>query len=262
MHFDQGFDVFEVHRVEQRAREVVDAALAFLDARRGQPAFLYVQTMDSHAPYQPPPPFDRRFPPFPEPGRGAAQESDYVVPADLDRIVGQYDGTIAYGDQEFGRLVRALRERGLYEQATIVFLSDHGEEFLDHGAWEHGHSLFDELVRVPLVVKYPGRREAGRRVARQVQLVDVLPTILKSQGLSLPGGIAGRPLEESFSAAGPERPAVLELTFFEYVIAAARTSEAKYVRDFHPESAERFFDLRRDPGRQGARRMGTPGHEP
>ncbi len=259
MHFDQGFDHFEVHPPSLRAEEAVDAALAFLDARRGQPTFLYVHTMDAHEPYRPPSPFDRRFPPYPAPGREATGPRDYVEPADLDRIIGRYDGAVAYGDREFGRFVRALRERGLYDRATIVFLSDHGEEFLDHGGWEHGPTLFDELVRVPLVVKYPRRREAGRRVARQVQLVDVLPTILKSQGLAVPGGIAGRPLEESFAATGPERPTVFETTFFETVAYGARTSEAKYVRFFHPTAVELFFDLRRDPGeRQTGDAQGSP----
>ncbi len=247
MHFDQGFDQFEVRPNAERAAQVVDAALAFLDARRGLPTFLYVHTMETHKPYRPPPPFDRRFPPPPEPGRSADEPSDYVVPADLDRIVGQYDGAIAYGDREFGRFVRALRDRGLYDRATVVFLSDHGEEFLDHGEWEHGHALFDELVRVPLVVKYPQRREAGRRVARQVQLVDVLPTILKTEGLPVPGGIEGRPLDESFGATGPERPAVLETSYYDHAAYGARTSEAKYVRHFHP-GVELYFDLRRDPG--------------
>jgi arylsulfatase A-like enzyme len=248
MQFDQGFDQFEA-RSSRRAGEVVDAALAFLDARRGRPTFLYVHTMDAHVPYEPPPPFDRRFPPFPEPGRGAARPfADYKEPADRDRIVGQYDGAIAYGDREFGRFVAALRERGLYDRATIVFLADHGEEFLEHGSWEHGRTLFDELVRVPLVVKSPGRRNAGRRVARQVQLVDVLPTILGSHELPVPTGIRGRPLDESFDATGEERPALLETSYLEEAAYGARTSEAKYVRKFYPEDAELFFDLRLDPG--------------
>ena len=250
MHFDQGFDQFGVPPSPGRAAQAVDAALSFVDARRGQPMFLYVHTMDTHTPYQPPPPFDRLFPPFPEPGRSADEPSDYVVPLDLDRIVGQYDGAIAYGDREFGRLVRGLRKRGLYDRATIVFLADHGEEFLDHGGFDHGRTVFDELVRVPLVVKYPGRREAGRRVARQVQLLDVLPTILKSQGMTVPGGIAGHPLEESFTATGPERPAVFETkgpAGAARVAYGARTSEAKYVRELSLSDVELSFDLRRDP---------------
>jgi sulfatase-like protein len=254
MQFDQGFDQFELPP-SRHAGVVVDAALAFLDARRGQPTFLYAHTMDTHVPYLPPPPFDRRFPPSPEPGREAARPfSDYKEPADRDRIVGQYDGAIAYGDREFGRFLGALRERGLYDRAMIVFLADHGEELFDHGGWDHGRTLFDELVRVPLVVKYPHGSEAGRRVARQVQLVDVLPTILRSQGIPGPHGIVGRPLEESFRETGPERPAVFETSYLEHVAYGVRTSEAKYVRHFHPASVELFYDLTRDPGE-------TQGHD-
>jgi arylsulfatase A-like enzyme len=253
MHFDQGFDHFEAPLSPRRAEQVVDAAFRFLDARRGQPTFLYLHTMDAHTPYLPPPPFDRRFPPHPEPGRAAAEPSDYRAPQDLARIVAQYDGAIAYGDREFGRLLQGLRERGLYDRATIVFLSDHGEELLDHGGWVHGHTLYDELVRVPLVVKHPARREAGRRVARQVQLLDVLPTILTSQRLPVPDGIAGRALDESFTASGPERPAVLETKYREHVAYGARTSETKYVSHLYPARQELVFDLRRDPGESRSR---------
>ncbi len=253
MHFDQGFSYFAAPAAPQRAGQAVDAALAFLDARKGMPTFLYVHTMDPHTPYQPPPPFDRKFGPRPQPGRAAAEPSDYRVPRDLARIVGQYDGAVAYGDQEFGRLLQGLRERGLYDRALVVFLSDHGEEFLDHGGWVHGHTLFDELVRVPLVVKYPGRREAGRRVGGQVQLLDVLPTILKSQGLPLAGGVAGRDLAESFDEKAPERVAVLETKYREYVAYGARSGTAKYVRQLHPERQELAFDLGRDPRERRSR---------
>jgi arylsulfatase A-like enzyme len=258
MHFDQGFDLFGAPASPNRAEQAVDAALAFVDARRGLPTFVYVHTMDAHTPYEPPPPFDRMFPPFPEPGRKASTPADYREPLDLDRLVGQYDGAIAYGDREFGRLLDGLRERGLYDRATIVFLADHGEEFLDHGAFGHGHTMFDELIRVPLVVKYAGRREGGRRVARQVPLLDVLPTVLKSQGVPPPPGIAGRPLEASFGETGPERPAAFESkaeTRAARVLYGARTSEAKYIRQLSVSDTELYFDLRTDPGEKR-------GHDP
>jgi len=254
MHFDQGFSYFAAPRSPRRAEQLVDDALAFLDARRGQPAFLYLHTMDAHTPYLPPAPFDRRYQPHPRAGRAAAEPSDYQEPRDLARIVAQYDGAVAYGDREFGRLLRGLRERGLYDGALVAFLSDHGEEFLDHGGWVHGHTLFDELVRVPLVVKLPGRREAGRRVAAQVQLVDLLPTILRAAGHEAPAGITGRPLEESFSSSYSERVAVLETKYREFVAYGARTSSAKYVRHLYPGRSELAYDLRRDPGESWSHR--------
>jgi arylsulfatase A-like enzyme len=259
-HFDQGFTSFTAPAEPQRAAQAVDAALAFLEARQGLPTFLYVHTMDPHSPYAPPPPFNRRFGPPPAPGRTAAEPSDYKERLDRERIVGQYDGEIAYGDQEFGRFLGALKARGLYERAMIVFLSDHGEEFLDHGYWVHGHTLFDELVRVPLIVKYPGNQHAGRRVQRQVQLVDVLPSVLKSQDLPVPKppAIVGRALEESFAPLGDERPAVFETKYREYVAYGARTRTAKYVRQLGPKDQELFFDLERDP-RERANRLAEAG---
>ena len=253
--FDEGFTFFTSPPEPQRAAEAVDEALRFLDGRRGLPTFLYVHTLDPHSPYSPPPPFDRRFGAAPTPDRPASEPYHYREPDDLARIVAQYDGEIAYGDQEFGRFLGGLKARGLYDRALIVFLSDHGEEFLDHGHWVHGHTLFDELVRVPLVVKYPGGLQAGRRVARQVQLVDVLPTILKVQGLPVPKApaIAGRPLEESFDGTSAERPAVFETKYREYVAYGVRTRAHKYVRHVHPEPRELYFDLALDPGERQAR---------
>jgi arylsulfatase A-like enzyme len=253
MSFDQGFSYFASPASPQGAAEVVDGALAFLDARKGQPAFLYLHTMDAHTPYRPPPPFDAAFRAAGETATRAAEPSDYRKPRDLARIVAQYDGAVAYGDREFGRLMSGLRQRGLYDGALVVFVSDHGEEFLEHDGWVHGHTLYDELVRVPLVVKYPGQRDAGRRVTRQVQLVDVLPTVLKSQGMAPAVGIAGQALDDSFEATGPERIAVFETKYREHVAYGARADGAKYVRHVYPESAERVFDLRGDPGEKRGR---------
>jgi arylsulfatase A-like enzyme len=123
----------------------------------------------------------------------------------------QYDGDIAYGDREFGRFIRGLRGAGLYDRALVVFTADHGEEFLDHGKWLHGRSVFDELVRVPLIVKLPGQADAGRRVRDQVRSVDILPTILENEGLPVPKPptITGRPLQDVCGRAEPPplRPA-------------------------------------------------------
>src|SRR5262249_28044066 len=160
------------------AAGVVDEALRWLDSRRGMPRFLYVHTMDPHVPYTPPAPFDQMFEPHPTPEHPANDpREDYKEPLDRDRLIAQYDGEIAYGDRELGRFLAELKKRGIYDRALIVFLGDHGEEFLDHGQWTHGKSVFDELIHVPLVVKFPRNEHAGRRVAQQVQTADVLPTV-------------------------------------------------------------------------------------
>ena len=256
-HFEQGFDLFAgLHGEDDRpsklvdADRVVDAAIQWLDARRGLPTFLYVHTMDPHVPYAPPPPFDRKFEPPPAPGRSAADPRyDYVEPRDRDRLMAQYDGAVAYGDQEFGRLMEALKARGLYDRAMVLFTADHGEEFLDHGQWLHGRSVFDELVHVPLIVKFPGGRAAGTRVKQQVQSVDILPTILENEGLPVPPSpvVAGQPLQRVLAGEAPEPPVVVEISHRGIVAHGMRTNRDKYVRSFSPEDAEMYFDLLQDP---------------
>jgi arylsulfatase A-like enzyme len=255
--FEQGFDFFAgLHGPGDRpskavdADVVVDAALGFLDARRGFPRFLYVHTMDPHVPYGSPPPFDRKFGPPPAEGRAAADpRSDYQEPLDRDRIIAQYDGAIAFGDREFGRFVRELKARGLYDRATIVFVADHGEEFLDHGQWTHGKTVFDELIRVPLIVKFPDGKGAGTRVGRQVQAVDILPTALFALGLPVPPTpvIAGRPLQGVLAGGTAEPPAVSEISHRGFVAHGMRTSRDKYIQRFSPEQDELYFDLVADP---------------
>jgi arylsulfatase A-like enzyme len=253
--FDRGFDVFAgLHGEDDRpsklvgADVVVDSALAFLRSRRGLPTFLYVHTMDPHVPYEPPAPFDRMFEPFPTPEHPARDpRTDYKEPLDRERMIGQYDGDIAFGDREFGRFVRELKAAGLYEDALLVFLSDHGEEFLDHGRWLHGRSLFDELIRVPLVVKLPGNRGAGTRVAGQVQGLDVVPTVLEAAGLPIPADLGGQPLQRMLKAGTAPRPAIAEISHRGFVAHGVRTDADKYVRRFSPDDDELYFDLRQDP---------------
>jgi len=256
--FERGFDLYAgLHGAEDLPSDVVpagpavDAALRWLDGAGARPAFLYVHTMDPHVPYSPPPPFDRRYAPTPLPGRPAADPRfDYQVREDRDRLIAQYDGEIAYGDQELGRFLRELRARGLYDDALIVFMADHGEELLDHGQWLHGRSVYDEVVRVPLVVKLPRGRHAGRRVKQQVQTLDVLPTVLAEMGLPVPEApvIEGRPLQAVLDGGAPERAAVSEISHRGNVSFGIRTANDKYVRRLAPEDDELYFDLAHDAG--------------
>ena len=255
--FEQGFDLFVgMHGAGNRpskvveAAPVVDDALSWLEERRGFPTFLYVHTMDPHVPYTPPAPFNMKYEPHPTPDHPAVDpRGDYKEPLDLDRLIAQYDGEIAYGDREFGRFVSELKRRGLYDRALMVFLGDHGEEFLDHGQFTHGKTVFDELIHIPLIVKFPGGRGAGTRVKQQVQEVDVLPTVMQEMGLPVPAPpvIAGHPLQPVLAGGVPEPPAVSEISHRGYVAHGMRTSRDKYVQRFSPEEDELYFDLGRDP---------------
>jgi hypothetical protein len=255
--FDQGFDFFAgLHgRKRRRGRQVrasvaVDAALSWIDTRRGLPTFVWIHTMDPHSPYKPPAPFDRMFRPdevddLPDHGHGT--QVDEKKKRRRRHEISQYDGEIAFGDQEFGRFRRELEDRGLYDRALIVFLSDHGDEFLDHGGLGHGFTLFDELVRVPLVVKFPAGRHGGRRVSQQVLGLDVMPTILHAAGEDLPAGLAGRPLQSVVAGAEPPVPALVQTQHWNATALSVRTETDKYIRRFSPQDDELYFDLVRDP---------------
>ena len=258
--FQQGFDVFAgMHGDEGRrskmvdTRLLVDRALEFLDSRRGLKRFLYIHTMDPHVPYSPPAPFDTMFEPRAVPDHpGTDPRTDYKEPLDRDRLAAQYDGDIAYGDQQFGRFLEELKKRGIYDDAVILFVADHGEEFFDHGGWLHGRSVFDELVHVPMIVKFQGARGAGSRVAQMVALSDVLPTVLEAVGLSVPDppAIIGRPLQGVAFSKVPEPPVVSEISHRSFVSTGIRTGQEKYIRRFSPQTDELYFDLTKDPKEQ------------
>jgi choline-sulfatase len=253
--FDRGFDVFKGIRDREGrpstralAEDVVSESLAWLRAVRGRPAFVYVHTMDPHIPYVPPAPFDALFDPKPtpeSPGHDPREQADPA--AHRDAFVARYDGEIAYGDREFGRFVRGLEEDGVLERTLVAFLADHGEEFLEHGHFGHGTSLYDELVRIPLVLKLPGRGYAGRRIKEQVQEIDVAPTILEALGMAADPAHQGLPLQRAIEGRAAERPAALEISHRGVVAHGVRTDREKYIRRFSPESDESLFDLVKDP---------------
>jgi hypothetical protein len=101
-----------------------------------------------------------------------------LTDADWNHIRSLYDGEIAYTDRAVGALIEGLEERGLLENSLLVFLSDHGEEFFEHGGFEHGHTMYNEQLKVPLMFILPDVIPRGVRVRRQVRLLDVMPTIL------------------------------------------------------------------------------------
>jgi len=181
--FERGFDVYDAgfhkrapeedryHSVERRAGAVVDHALAWLKSRPAGPFFVWVHVYDAHDPYDPPEPYKTRFKSEP------------------------YDGEIAYTDSAMGRLFAELRTRGLYENTFIAVMADHGEAFGEHGELRHGMFLYDETIHVPLLVKFPGERFAGRKVGGRVRLVDVAPTILRDARVPVPAVMQGQALQ-------------------------------------------------------------------
>lgn len=106
---------------------------------------------------------------------------------DIERV---YEAGVYTFDYRFGEFIAFLKKRNIYRDSLIILLSDHGEEFLDHGGWEHGHSLYNELIKIPLLVKFPGNRYAGQEVTGLVAITDILPTVMDIESIKLAGSRA------------------------------------------------------------------------
>ena len=168
-----------------------------------------------------------------------------------------YDAEIAENDAAFGALLDELERRGLAGATAVLVTSDHGEEFYEHGGWKHGFTLYEEMLRVPLVLRLPGGAHAGRVVEGPVDQVDVVPTLLEVAGLPAAPDLPGRSLLARLDG-DPERAAArasfarLERPGLELVAAAA--GGFKLLRQggaWTPprgRAPEELFDLARDPG--------------
>ena len=160
-----------------------------LEAAKQRRFFLYIHTMDAHSPYYVHKGITDGFlagRPYRGGLRAHFTDADGEKPLDEEDqryVRALYDGEIVYHDQHLGRLIDALRETGLLSQTLLVYTNDHGEELFDHGGKVHGHSLYEELLRCPLLLRYPPLFPAGQRVTDSVELVDLAPTVLEALGL-------------------------------------------------------------------------------
>jgi arylsulfatase len=216
--YPRGFANYEIVRTGEgetrfpRADVMVGRALEYLSVNRDAPSFLYVHLMDVHSPFDPPPPFRDRFAHdgtirLPEPSRPRAlrpEPLDLAPPEpapgpwrptdrgadDLDPT--HYDEAIAWVDDQIGRLVAGFRDLGVAERTVLVVTADHGEALgnEDDGTFLHGHSLYEELVHVPIVLVLPWL-ERGRRIADVVSAIDLAPTLLDLAGVPVPASFTG-----------------------------------------------------------------------
>lgn len=221
-------------------RHAIDMAIAAVEDFGDRPWHMYVHLMSPHEPYAPPPPYDARF--TRDSYEGNAQERQWNRDRDL------YDGEIAFIDQEVGRLLDALRARGVYDDTLVLITSDHGEEFGEHGGSGHGQTLYEEQLRIPFLLKLPGQAHAGAVRHGVAELASVPATVLAL--LDLPG--EPRFQAESFAhfvAEDPEESRIgyASLRVDGHSLRAAKDTELKYIRDLAADT-ERWFDLLRDPG--------------
>jgi arylsulfatase A-like enzyme len=203
---NQGFSVYDYKGAtnddHRSAAATVDAAMAWLDsppdpADAGKPAFLFVHFMEPHLDYVAPAPHRGRYSAGLPSGRVgkipfAAFQTRQVRPTDEEKVYLEalYDEEIRAADEGLAALVAALEQRKRLENTLLVVTSDHGEEFWEHGGFEHGHALWSELTRVPLVVRGPGV-PAGMRTNTVVEHVDLVQGLAARTGARLDPAAGG-----------------------------------------------------------------------
>jgi arylsulfatase A-like enzyme/uncharacterized membrane protein YbhN (UPF0104 family) len=169
----------------QDATKVNAELFRFWESRPQAPWFVFAAYMDPHDPY------------FPHPydGTGYSRAANATPDAsEAPRLRALYDGEIAFWDERFGELIADLKRRGLYDDTTIVVTADHGEEFMDHGGYWHGTTLYDEQLHVPLLLKLPRAERGGTVVSHWVELIDISPSLLRENGIQPPNQMQGKDL--------------------------------------------------------------------
>ena len=251
--YDRGMDTYVDlsqgygHRREARSTVVApavnDHALGWLDEHAQERFFLFLHYFDIHYDYIPPAPYDTLFDPSYQgtiDGRDFIERDDVhagMDPRDLEHILALYDGEIRFTDEHVKAVIAELEQHGVLDDTLIVLVSDHGEEFFEHGNKGHHRTVYKESLHIPFIVRSPGAARAGEVVEHPVSLVDVMPTILGYVGLPAPAGMEGvNVLATGDAAAVADREAVYG-EFYDKrgfnVQVARRTPTAKTIQHFN-----------------------------
>lgn len=265
--FDRGFDQFheigvarDFSELDQvRADVVVRTAVEWIEEHADRRFYLYLHLFDPHWNYDAPAPWGETFtdPSYDGPATGRwtylrqfLPPDRLMPPRDLQHVKDLYDGEILFTDQALGRLFASLRAEDLWDDALVIILSDHGEEFQEHGSVHHVRTLMEEVLRVPLLLKPPGGRPGWMRprIGERVRNLDVAPTILELSGVEPPPTFEGRSLVELLGSEGEGREIFAHTQRYESDKASLHVGDEKLIHQF-TEGRERvaLFDLAEDP---------------
>jgi arylsulfatase A-like enzyme/cytochrome c-type biogenesis protein CcmH/NrfG len=229
-HFDfSRLDEANLDEMERPGNVVADVALDWLAKNSEKKFFLWMHLYDPHFPYHPPEPYQSEY---------AAQP---------------YDGEIAFADEQVGRLLRFLKEKGIYQNTVIVLCGDHGESLGEHGEKTHGFFIYNATMHVPLIIRLPENTRA-RPLTDPVSLVDLMPTVLGAVGAAIPAQVQGRSLLAELRGDGDNRAARERVLYGETYLPrihfnwselrGAENTKYHFIDAPRPE----LYDLVKDPG--------------
>jgi arylsulfatase A-like enzyme len=267
LNLDRGFDLFD-HKYTyndnyRRANETIAAVIPILKKNRSNANFIMIHLFDPHLDYGAPPPYrfkytDGRDTPVAPLDLDACldlQQDDGDSPPsqqDIRYVKNVYMGEINFVDSQIGVLMDQLHALDMYDDSMIIITSDHGEEFWEHGKFEHGHTLYDELVHVPLIIKYPiDIIPALKTIDTQIRLIDIMPTVFDWLNIEKPELFIGESLTPLvMGGEGGHRGAYCEGTLYGKNKIAWRGPRYKYILELfrNVEPVEELYDWQNDPG--------------
>jgi len=256
LQFDQGFDVFDsVNEQKPPASQVSEKALKWIAENRAKPFFAYLHYIDVHGAYASPAPYDSLFKSSEVREMSAAEQSrlDYLylegAGNNLNYYIDQYDGCIRYVDHHIGEFLRALKKFDLFDNTIIIITSDHGEAFFEHGFCYHGHSVYNEEIDIPLIIKFPESIRFPGSKHHRVELIDVTATIFSLVQYHCPYSVDGWDLLKKSSRALAKRA-----VFSQFITAKKQKSSRtaiikdnlKAIYKMHERKVVELYDLRED----------------
>jgi arylsulfatase A-like enzyme len=260
--FNRGFDFYDDHTIYHptlrdshsgiTSPKINSRVKAWLKRYHTNSFFLFVHYWDVHYDYTPPPPFDMMFDPDYKGDITGENFEGYPNPIepsmskrDLEHIIALYDGEIAFTDLHIGRLFAYLKELKIYDKTLIILTADHGDEFFEHGNKGHRKTLFDETLKVPLIIKLPSNQWNGKRIKKHAQIIDIVPTFLSHlsfnvntefQGINLLSAIADK----------PDNPDNLRFADLHGKLKCVRTNEMKFIINLDTPDKMNLFMLESD----------------
>ena len=232
---------------------------------KNTPFFMFIHLWDVHFDFVPPPPYDTMFDPD---YRGSLTGEDFfrnpaVNPrmsrVDLDHILALYDGEIAWTDHHIGKILDDLAASGAMDNTIVALVSDHGEEFFEHAGKGHRFTLYDEVIRIPMILFYPAKIPAGTRVETATSIIDIFPTLLDLAGFEASSQPMGRSLVPLFDGE-PDlgtRLAISQLNTLGRNITTFRGVDKKLLQD-NTTGRAWTYDLRIDHRERLGNPMGGP----
>ncbi len=259
--FKRGWDAYTNYIRENRPSEaqyVFSDALAWINKHTDDRFFLYLQTIDPHVPYDPPSEYTRMYHPGEYRGRfgrsldgieqlDIASKKKPMDQADWEYIRALYDAEVTYHDTHMGKFLDQIDQMGLLDETLFIVTNDHGEELRDHGKLGHGHSLYDELVRAPMLIRYPSLFRGGQRVSEPVENVDLFPTVLEALGLEPVSDVDGVSLLPMLEGKPPSVPSYA-ISEFRAAFRSVRLGRWKMIAG--QDGNRRLFDMEIDPAEQ------------